>query len=82
MPSEIPTTKWQTCPIGSCSRHQDCMYTPCRAVQAPSKTTALEWWEKHHWVSWNSVTGFARCEKCGLHAMDRSLNERCEGQAK
>ena len=28
--TDVPT--WQTCRIGSCHRHQECMYTPCRAV--------------------------------------------------
>lgn len=22
--------KWRTCRIGSCKRHEECMYTPCR----------------------------------------------------
>lgn len=25
-----PTEAWQTCRIGSCQRHQECMYFPCR----------------------------------------------------
>jgi hypothetical protein len=24
---------WDLCTIGSCQRHQRCMYTPCRAVK-------------------------------------------------
>jgi hypothetical protein len=31
MREEGEMTEWQRCPIGSCARHQRCMYTPCRA---------------------------------------------------
>lgn len=32
---------WQRCFVGSCHRHQDCMYRPCRAPQpAPERGTA------------------------------------------
>jgi len=27
---------WQSCRIGSCQRHQDCMYRPCRSLRIPT----------------------------------------------
>lgn len=47
-----------------------------------TETTTPEWWQKHYWVSHSTVSGYARCEKCGCHAMGRALSEKCEGQAK
>lgn len=32
------TTAWLRCTIGSCQRHQMCMYAPCRAVKATPQT--------------------------------------------
>jgi len=29
--ANTPTQRWQDCRIGSCQRHQECMYVPCRA---------------------------------------------------
>ena len=29
-------TSWDTCRVGSCHRHQDCMYRPCRNVNLAS----------------------------------------------
>jgi hypothetical protein len=25
--------RWESCPIGSCHRHRDCMYMPCRSTK-------------------------------------------------
>jgi hypothetical protein len=33
------TARWPTCHIGSCPRHQACMYTPCRAEHVHSTMT-------------------------------------------
>jgi hypothetical protein len=40
--------RWESCRIGSCQRHQDCMYQPCRAaVQVPAverRCGTCHWW--------------------------------------
>ena len=36
---QTSTTAWQSCPVGSCQRHQECMYSPCRSVGKSTQTT-------------------------------------------
>lgn len=33
-------TRWTTCRIGSCQRHQGCMYTPCRGGETDDQARA------------------------------------------
>ena len=33
---------WERCMVGSCKRHQTCMYRPCRAGAAVPQSTELE----------------------------------------
>jgi hypothetical protein len=42
MTDQTPEGKWFACPIGSCHRHQACMYTPCRAVKVSAERTFYE----------------------------------------
>lgn len=40
MPNDEQTTEaWRTCRVGSCNRHQDCMYMPCRSTPQPFQQT-------------------------------------------
>ena len=36
-PETTTRQPWERCPIGSCGRHQECMYRPCRSAD---QTTA------------------------------------------
>ena len=64
------------CHVGSCQRHQDCMYTPCRASVPPMTNQIKSGGEREPWARPN-------CKTCGgwgyVYAVPRDGGEpyRC-----
>lgn len=77
---------WRDCRIGSCHRHEDCMYRPCRSGHRDNvaQTGDPPWFEKPEMRSWTqpyvdaghdiaSLFGAAAfCVRCGLGQIDLS----------
>lgn len=40
--AEAAASDWQNCRIGSCQRHRECMYKPCRTTQATQMGASVE----------------------------------------
>lgn len=63
---------WQTCRIGSCHRHEECMYHPCRSVGpvdldadlAGYRQAQAEWLRANGWIEdergWSMERGFCK----------------------
>ncbi len=78
MQSDTPqTTAWERCTKGSCHRHQDCMYTPCRAVKVseqktdPALSYQLDVAREH--LAWLARQAYEAGKRAGVEKVRRAL---------
>lgn len=68
--TEWPDSEWETCHIGSCARHERCMYVPCRNIARPklllTRKQILDFRPFHGAVIEGSMDPHFYSELCGM----------------